>query len=259
MEEVILLESTTLRNRFCTERNTEVLERFGNLVLLPNTGFATTEMLADFYQVSINTIRQITLRHKDEFEMDEYTVMPWNDFVDKFCVPVKSKGRMIALYPRKAILRVGMLLRDSEVAKLVRTYLVNLEQSVMQTVNKGETALSIMAQQLSSNAEELASQAKVLCAVVHEMERNRNSIKEFSCRLKDHENRIYSLEKQSKSQSETISLEQVKILRNMVKAKVQKPVSFWSKFNAHFQISRYSHLAKARFEDACHWIEQNMS
>ena len=35
----------------------------------------------------------------------------------------------VALFPKRAILRVGMLLRDSEVAKEVRTQLLNIEEN----------------------------------------------------------------------------------------------------------------------------------
>jgi len=40
---------------------------------------------------------------------------------------ISNKTRGILLFPRRAILRVGMLLRDSEVAKQVRTYLLDAE------------------------------------------------------------------------------------------------------------------------------------
>lgn len=41
-----------------------------------------------------------------------------------------NKG--ILLFTRRAILRVGMLLRDSEVAKEVRTYLLNVEHDTQE-------------------------------------------------------------------------------------------------------------------------------
>ena len=44
----------------------EVLEQVGELLLLPNTEFATTEMVAKYYDVRIDTIKKITSRNKQE-------------------------------------------------------------------------------------------------------------------------------------------------------------------------------------------------
>ncbi|HHB2937638.1 MULTISPECIES: hypothetical protein [Bacillus cereus group] len=41
----------------------------------------------------------------------------------------KITYRNVALFPKRAILRIGMLLRDSEVAKEVRTQLLNIEEN----------------------------------------------------------------------------------------------------------------------------------
>ncbi|NUM33643.1 MAG: hypothetical protein HUU50_03830 [Candidatus Brocadiae bacterium] len=264
MEEVVLLESSTLRHQLCTERNTEVLEQIGNLVLIPNIGFATTEMLAEFYQVSIETIKKITLRHKDELELDGYIVVPWKEFMEKYSLPLKSKGRMVALYPRKAILRIGMLLRDSSIAKQVRTYLINAEKALKEICTE-DTPLSMMAQQLSQNAQELAAHARMICSIVNEIGRNRDGIKnlenkfqDHDSKFQDHDSRIYHLEMQKQDKEETISKEQAKQLMDKVK-KISRPVSFWRKFNSYFQISRYIHLPKSKFGEACRWIEQHIA
>ncbi|WP_242479850.1 hypothetical protein [Bacillus cereus group sp. N21] len=46
--------------------------------------------------------------------------------------------RRNGLFPKRAILRVGMLLRDSEVAKEVRTQLLNIEENSKQEVKTQE-------------------------------------------------------------------------------------------------------------------------
>ncbi|MFF3397039.1 hypothetical protein ACFYW6_00740 [Streptomyces sp. NPDC002659] len=40
---------------------------------------------------------------------------------------IQSRSRALALYSRRAVLNVAMLLRDSEVARQVRTYLLDME------------------------------------------------------------------------------------------------------------------------------------
>ena len=46
---------------------------------------------------------------------------------------IKMNNRSNTLFPRRAILRVGMLLRDSKVAKEVRTQLLNIEEKTDET------------------------------------------------------------------------------------------------------------------------------
>ncbi|MFA2591710.1 BRO family protein [Bacillus cereus] len=128
----------------------EVLERVKNLLLLPELEMATASQVADFYGVEYEAIKKITHRHKDELELDGYKSIEGKEIreilvSDKmsptkieprkghFVVVVNGEEtkvayRNVALLPKRAILRVGMLLRDSEVAKEVRTQLLNVEE-----------------------------------------------------------------------------------------------------------------------------------
>ncbi|MCS6591595.1 BRO-N domain-containing protein [Bacillus cereus] len=128
----------------------EVLERVKNLLLLPELEMATASQVADFYGVEYEAIKKITHRHKDELELDGYKSIEGKEIKEilvsdkmsptkielrkgHFVVvvngeEVKVAYRNVALFPKRAILRVGMLLRDSEVAKEVRTQLLNIEE-----------------------------------------------------------------------------------------------------------------------------------
>ncbi|MBD7935933.1 hypothetical protein H9655_02735 [Cytobacillus sp. Sa5YUA1] len=121
----------------------EVLDRVKGLLLLPNTELATTQQVADFYEVGKHVISMILSRHKDEIISDGMVSIKGKDLVVNNKLRTKSHkghyklddGTTIAYgvsnyYPRRAILRVGMLLRDSEVAKEVRTQLLNIEEKV---------------------------------------------------------------------------------------------------------------------------------
>ena len=102
MDEFLLIESKTLRNKLCTENAAVTLNRVGQLECLPQSGYATTESLAEFYEVSTKTIEKLIERHKEEFSLDGYKVLYAKEFRDRHGVGLKSKARFIAVYPRKA-------------------------------------------------------------------------------------------------------------------------------------------------------------
>ena len=66
MDELALVESYSLRQQFCTDENTVILQRIGHLVLLDGTDFGTMKQVADFFEVPVETIKTIVRRHSDE-------------------------------------------------------------------------------------------------------------------------------------------------------------------------------------------------
>lgn len=104
---------------------------------------ATTSQVADFYNVDQEAIKSIVYRHKEEINKDGYITKQGKEIrkilegctlqltkiepkLGHFIVHNKDTKTKItysnvALFPKRAILRVGMLLRGSEVAKEVRT------------------------------------------------------------------------------------------------------------------------------------------
>lgn len=131
--ENMIFDSKDVRDVVISEK-VDVLDKVKELVFLPNTEFMTTEMVANFYEVKPEVVKQIAKRHKDEFLHDGYETKTLKQLVefagDKMSLTkfVSTKARTVALFPRRAVLRVGMLLRDSEVAKQVRTYLLDTEE-----------------------------------------------------------------------------------------------------------------------------------
>ncbi|WP_245002874.1 BRO-N domain-containing protein [Bacillus cereus] len=112
----------------------EVLERVKNLLLLPNMEYATSKQVADFYDIEQYSLKNIIKRHREELESDGMVnktktdllklLKSQNDTLESVSIP----NRGVNIFPKRAILRVGMLLRDSEVAKEVRTQLLNIEE-----------------------------------------------------------------------------------------------------------------------------------
>lgn len=68
-----LVEKRELREEFIGRM--EVLDKVGDLILLPSTEFATTEQVATYYGVGKDVIRQILTRNSDEFKEDGLKVM----------------------------------------------------------------------------------------------------------------------------------------------------------------------------------------
>lgn len=155
MEEEQLIESRQLRDQM--SGRFEVLEKVKELLLIPETDYMTVTEVADYYSTYFNDgktkdnvvtsdgIRKLYELHKDELDPDGVCIKGYKDFLigNKFTLE-KYKGKVklthetgfdfevpnrgIRVFPRRAILRIGMLLRDSIVAKEVRSQLLNAEE-----------------------------------------------------------------------------------------------------------------------------------
>lgn len=137
----------------------EALDKVKQLFLLPELEMATTQQVADFYGVSLDTIKWVVKRNRDELVTDGYNTLTGKESSDlygdklslkkietqkgKYVVTLRNNievsfsNRSNGFFPKRAILRVGMLLRDSEVAKEVRTQLLNIEESATQLYLNG--------------------------------------------------------------------------------------------------------------------------
>ena len=128
MNQEKLLEQKELRESVINRL--EVLDSVGEILLLPNTEYATTEMVANYYKVEKKALQKLVERNRDELNTDglsnksykEIKVLVNADNMSTLKIP--PKGTLI--FPKRAILRVGMLLRDSEIAKEIRTKLLDI-------------------------------------------------------------------------------------------------------------------------------------
>lgn len=145
MKETQFIDDKALRDK--SVEHYEVLEKVKELLLIPNTKWATQKQVAEYYEVGEKAIETIYSRHRDELESDGVSLKSYKEFLN-----IQNEGleisyvvgktiftfangneltvpnRGLKVFPRRAILRVGMLLRDSEVAKEVRTQLLNIEE-----------------------------------------------------------------------------------------------------------------------------------
>ncbi|MGG3652709.1 hypothetical protein ABES36_14920 [Bacillus pseudomycoides] len=124
----------------------EVLSKVKELVLLPNKDIATSTQVANFYGIDKNAIRSLVYLYRDELESDGMHFLRYNEIKELLEV-TPNLNEMNALginragtnvFTKRAILRVGMILRDSEVAKEVRTQLLNIEEHASEEVKTFE-------------------------------------------------------------------------------------------------------------------------
>ena len=140
-----LLENKELRDG-AIER-IEVLDKVKQLFLVPELECMTVTQIAEYFNVDIDTIKKQYQRNQDEFDSDGVCVKSVSEFrsLNGTQCPIQKmeqrrgnlaitfdngseiivSNRGIKCFPKRAILRMGMLLRDSEIAKEVRTQLLN--------------------------------------------------------------------------------------------------------------------------------------
>lgn len=126
INESALLESKSLRESVL--ERTDVLDRVKALSLLPDGMHVTTAMVAAYFEVGRKAIESLVLDHRDELTASGYRVLTGTELTSfKEVSGIQSRSRSLALYPRRAVLNIAMLLRDSEVARQVRVYLLDME------------------------------------------------------------------------------------------------------------------------------------
>ncbi|WP_345962861.1 restriction endonuclease [Streptomyces sp. BRB040] len=126
ISETALLESPALRSGVLDR--TDVLDRVKVLSLLPDGMHVTTAMVATYFEVGLEAIKSLVKDHRAELEGSGYHLLsgePLRSF--KNLSGSQSHARSMALFSRRAVLNVAMLLRDSEVARQVRVYLLDME------------------------------------------------------------------------------------------------------------------------------------
>ena len=145
-------EETMISNKELQEQyisRVDVLDKVKDLFLIPAMECMTMKQVADYYEVDIHTIQICYTRNKDELDYDGVCIKTPLDFKEIFKVTscdfkdleqkhgkliihiddnttIEIPNRGIKMFPKRAILRVGMLLRDSVIAKEVRTQLLNI-------------------------------------------------------------------------------------------------------------------------------------
>lgn len=144
MNEALQLEQfvndQTLRNEYIAK--TEILNKVKILSLLPDGENMTIRQAAEYYEVSIETIRKTIQRNRQELSEDGIKTLYSKDLKEYkltlgHSVPELDRVPTAMILNRRCLLRLGMLLRDSEVAQTVREYLLRVEDTLTDTQKGG--------------------------------------------------------------------------------------------------------------------------
>lgn len=133
LPETIFVDSSGLRANYADRDH--LLDKVKKLSLLPDNLHATTELVARYYEVPVETIKSVVEDNAEEVAANGRRVLKGaelRDFAGPFGglanLGLHHNARSLAIFSRRAVLNVGMLLRDSQVARALRTYLLNVEQ-----------------------------------------------------------------------------------------------------------------------------------
>lgn len=139
-----MVDNHDLRNELIAR--TEILDKVKKLLLIPEMNCMTIRQVADYYEVDIDTLKKCCKRNKDEIILDGVvtkTPRVFKDLLKGQDVPLVQNqtnlviqiddntrleipNRGIKCFSKRAVLRIGMLLRDSKIAQEVRTQLLNI-------------------------------------------------------------------------------------------------------------------------------------
>ena len=133
-----LIEQAELRNKLIDR--VDVLNKVKELFLIPKLEMITGQMVADFYETDYEVIRKCYHRNREEINQDGAIIktskeireegqnVPAFKKVSRTAYSVKLSNDVeyeipnkIVYFTPRAVLRISMPLRDSEVAKEVQT------------------------------------------------------------------------------------------------------------------------------------------
>lgn len=139
-----IVSNKTYRDK--TINNVDVLDKVKKLFLIPELDVMTMRMISDYYEADIEAIKKCYQHNCDEINSDGVchkncydleTLLKGNNvplernshtIIANLSEQVKIEfsNRGLKVFSKRAVLRFGMLLRDSPVAKEVRTQLLNV-------------------------------------------------------------------------------------------------------------------------------------
>lgn len=136
------VNKSDLRNKMIDR--IDVLNKVKELFLIPKLEMIPMRQIAQYYDTTVHAVRSVYHRHREEIDSDGVRMIKSSEFFTlmqdalvkknessrEYYVPFGNSKILIqngrqAYFSPRAVLRIGMLLRDSEVAKEVRTQLLN--------------------------------------------------------------------------------------------------------------------------------------
>ena len=133
-----LLNNQNEREIIMTEERLDVLDKVKELVFMKGTEYMTTKMVSDYYEVPESTINSVIGRHKEELIKNGFKILKDDELKefkgkiqDEFTLKEIIFASHLALFNKRSILNVGMLLTESPIAEEVRTLLLDNHEQLM--------------------------------------------------------------------------------------------------------------------------------
>lgn len=175
----VLVESKSARDhqleRISPERAQQILNKLKALYFAvgKGEGTTTTELLADFYEVPEANIRQLLKTHRAEFESDGLQTLRGKDLRQvRDLLSLTSMTVNVTTWTPRAAMRLGMLLRNSAIAKALRTSLLDSIETIApaqaQEIERLKLELQVaQAQAAAAQSQERLMQATNAIAALH--------------------------------------------------------------------------------------------
>ncbi|WP_043974604.1 hypothetical protein [Streptomyces microflavus] len=170
--EVALLESRALRVE--QMGRVDILDKVKSLVMLPDGIHVRTEDVARYFEVSTEVVKKVTQRHREEVTENGLKLLRGSE-LQVFHRDMLSLWRgdkeesypqaatQLTLYTRRTVLNVAMLLRDSDIARCVRTYLLDAEESLRAQYDTLDARVTLIESCLADVGSALQELGPVLC------------------------------------------------------------------------------------------------
>lgn len=134
-KELIYTESKTLRNETLNNISYDFLDKIKVIPYLTEDMVVTVQQTANYYECSMDTVKTLIKRNRDEFEDDGMTVLKGQElkkFKEELGVgsnePNLSYASSLTLLTKRSLLRIGMLMTSNLLATKIRNYLLNIEE-----------------------------------------------------------------------------------------------------------------------------------
>ena len=134
-KELIYTESKTLRNETLNSISYDFLDKIKVIPYLTEDMVVTVQQAANYYECSMDTIKTLIKRNRDEFEDDGMTVLKGQElkkFKEDLGVgsnePNLAYASSLTLLTKRSLLRIGMLMTSNLLATKIRNYLLNIEE-----------------------------------------------------------------------------------------------------------------------------------
>lgn len=144
MVEMELLTNVTERERLMNEERLEVLDRVKEIVTLGDSDLCTVEQVANYYEVGKEAINSIVKRNREELKNNGYKNFKRDEIQEKFessdwtfknmrgktIISINGEELSVTntginLFNKRSMLNIGMLLEESNIAREVRTLLLD--------------------------------------------------------------------------------------------------------------------------------------